>query len=143
MNTHTIYHQLRINAKIEDVFNAVSAPEHLINWWPLKCYGTAQKGAEYNFFFGEPYDWYGLVTECLPNKSFHITMSKSDPDWDGTTFGFDLIEMGDQTLVDFSHANWPMSNDHFKKSSFCWALLLNGLKDYVENDVIIPFEDRA
>lgn len=51
--------------------------------------------------------------------------------------------------VNFSHVNWAEANDHFKHSSFCWALLLNGLKNYLEdnyleNGIIIPFKkDRS
>lgn len=69
-------------------------------------------------------------------------MTKSDKDWNPTTFGFDLESSDKGTMVNFSHINWPEQNHHFKHSSFCWAILLNGLKNYLEKGVIIPFEER-
>jgi hypothetical protein len=69
-------------------------------------------------------------------------MTKSDPDWDATTFGFDLEEVDKGTLLKFSHQNWRELNHNFKHSSFCWAMLLNGLKNYIEKGIVIPFEKR-
>ncbi|UWX56336.1 hypothetical protein NYZ99_09110 [Maribacter litopenaei] len=69
-------------------------------------------------------------------------MTKSDPDWDATSFGFDLVENGENIKVQFWHVGWRECNAHFRRSSFCWAILLNGLKNYVEKGIIIPFEKR-
>jgi uncharacterized protein YndB with AHSA1/START domain len=140
---NNIYHNLVIDAPPKKVFDGVTMPEHLVNWWPLKCSGKPVLGAEYNLNFTDKYDWYGTVSLVEPNKSFHIKMTKSDTDWDPTTFGFDLEDLGDKTRIKFSHRDWPAINDHFKYSSFCWALLLNGLKAYLEKNEIIPFEERS
>lgn len=139
---YSIYHNLVITAPIEKVFNAISEPNHLVNWWPQKCSGKVELGADYNFIFTSEYDWYGRVIKLDLNSSFYIKMTKSDPDWDSTTFGFDLEQQNDQVLVKFSHTGWPACNEHFRRSSFCWAILLNGLKNYVEKGVIVPFEKR-
>jgi uncharacterized protein YndB with AHSA1/START domain len=141
-NGFNIYHNFPINALPNKVFKAIANPKDLVHWWPLKCSGSPKNGEEYNFYFGEPYDWYGKVTECKENESFHIKMTKSDNDWNPTTFGFDLIQNEGTTWVHFTHKNWPEENNHFKHSSYCWALLLNGLKNYVEKGIIIPFEER-
>ncbi|MET2985145.1 SRPBCC family protein [Aureibaculum conchae] len=141
--SYGIYHDLTIKTPIEKVFEAVSEPEHLINWWPLKCQGIPEIGNECNFYFTSEYDWYGKVSKLIPNKSFHIEMTKSDSDWNSTTFGFDLKEKNDKTLLSFSHTGWQECNSHFRISSFCWAMLLNGLKDYLEKGIILPFEERS
>tara|TARA_R110001583_G_C5662995_1_gene409833 strand:+ start:290 stop:718 length:429 start_codon:yes stop_codon:yes gene_type:complete len=137
-----IYHNLIIATSIEKVFDAISQPEHLNNWWTLKCSGKPELGKEYNFNFTDAYDWYGKVSKCELNKVFYIKMTKSDADWNTTTFGFELEEINNTTLLKFSHENWLESNNHFKHTSFCWALLLNGLKNYLEKDVVVPFNDR-
>jgi uncharacterized protein YndB with AHSA1/START domain len=139
---YSIYHDLIITAPINKVFQAVTNPVHLINWWPLKCKGNPNENEEYNFYFSPDYDWYGKVIKIEKNKSFYIKMTKSDPDWDPTSFGFDLEKNGKDVTVKFWHAGWPECNAHFRRSSFCWALLLNGLKNYLEKGIIIPFEDR-
>ncbi len=143
MHTHSIYHDLVVEADAAKLFAVVSEPQHLINWWPLRCKGVCEQGAEYNFFFEPKYDWYGTVSKLIPNQSFHIKMTQSDPDWDPTTLGFDFIPQEDATLVRFSHMGWPECNSHFRRSSYCWALLLTGLKNYVERGEIIPFEERS
>jgi len=139
---HAIYHDLPILASPMSVFNAVSRPEHLINWWPQKCSGRVKEGETYNFFFTMEYDWYGEVTQCVPAESFHVKMTKSDEDWDSTSFGFDIHPEEEGVRLAFWHKGWPACNHHYRRSSYCWAILLKGLKDYVEKGVIIPFKER-
>jgi hypothetical protein len=69
-------------------------------------------------------------------------MTKADEDWIGTTFGFELTETNDGVILNFIHKDWPYENDHFKIASYCWAILLKGLKQYVEKGIIVPFEKR-
>ncbi len=138
-----IYHDLTIKAPIEKVFEAIAEPKHLINWWPLKCNGTPEIGNEYNFYFTPEYDWFGKVSRIVPNQSFYIKMTKSDSDWNPTTFGFDLKKDNDHTQLSFSHLGWKQCNLEFRSSSFCWAMLLKGLKDYLEKGIILPFEERS
>lgn len=139
----SIYHNLFIKAPRQKVFDAVTLPEHLNNWWSLKSSGRPVLRETYNLNFTNMYDWYCDVVACMPNESFHLKMTKSDKDWNPTTFGFELEEKDNGTYVKFSHVNWPEENDHLKHSSFCWALLLNGLKNYIEKGIVIPFEERS
>lgn len=141
-NSFSIYHNLLIKAPAEKVFDAVTLPGHLNNWWPLKSSGVPELGSAYNFNFTDQYDWYGKVSEVTKNQSFFIKMTESGDDWKPTTFGFVLEQKENGTYLRFSHTGWPEDNDHLKHSSFCWAMLLNGLKNYVEKGIVIPFEER-
>ena len=138
-----IYHDLVIKASLQEVFNAISQPKHLNNWWTKNCTGTPLLNSEYNLYFTPEYDWYGKVITCQPNQAFHIKMTKSDAEWDSTTFGFNLEQLNEGVQVRFFHIDWPECNHHFRQSSFCWALLLNGLKNYSEKGIIVPFEERS
>ena len=138
-----IYHDFVINAPIEKIFNAISQPEHLNNWWTNRCTGTPELGSKYNFYFTAEYDWHGKVITCQPNQAFHIKMIKADEDWNPTSFGFNLEQLEEGVQVRFWHIDWPECNHHFRQSSFCWALLLNGLKSYLEKGIIIPFVERS
>lgn len=137
-----IYHDLHIMASPAKIFRGISEPDQLINWWPKACTGCPAEGAEYNFFFTPEYNWYGEVLRIVPDKSFHIKMTRADRDWNPTSFGFDLIETDQGVQLRFEHVGWPECNAHFRRSSFCWAMLLNGLKNYVEQGTIVPFEER-
>lgn len=139
-----ILHDVHINADVSSVFDAISEPKHLNNWWTKKCSGTAQKGAKYNFYFSEDFDWYGEVTECVADQSLSITMTKSDADWDYTTFGFEIEAIDESvTRVKFYHKDWKEANHHFRRTSYCWALLLNSLREYLEVGTVVPFESRS
>ena len=141
---YTIYHDLVINASATTVFSAVSKPTELINWWPLKCTGEEKLNAEYNLNFTDTYNWFGKVVSYKPNTTFHFQMTESNEDWNPTSFGFDIEEIStNKTQLHFWHKNWQTCNAEFKQSSFCWALLLNGLKSYAEKGIIIPFEERG
>ncbi|MCB0639076.1 MAG: SRPBCC domain-containing protein [Lewinella sp.] len=139
---YTIYHDLLIEASPAQVFAAVSQPGQLIHWWPLRCSGQPALGEAYNFYFGPEYDWYGEVVKYTPDQHFHVKMTESDADWDPTTFGFDLTPAAAGTQLQFWHRGWPACNAHYRRSSYCWAILLKGLKDYVEKGIITPFEER-
>lgn len=140
---NSIYHDVNINVSKDLVFGAISDPVQLINWWPLRCTGHPVLGETYNFFFSEEYNWYGTVSKIEKNTSFYIKMTRSDKDWDPTTFGFQLSENNGACMLSFSHVNWPENNHHFRRSSYCWAILLNGLKNYVEKGLVVPFDQRA
>ncbi len=139
---YCILHDLVINCSLEKVFEGITSPEHLVNWWPLKCTGRPVEGEIYNFNFTEDYNWFGKVAQVEKDKSFQIKMTQSDADWDPTSFGFELEKIEHGVWVKFWHKDWPSCNDHFRRSSFCWAILLKGLKDYLEKGIIVAFEDR-
>ena len=140
--SYNIYHSLLINATKQEIFNAVSIPEHLDNWWTLKSSGKPELKEIYNLNFTDKYNWFCQVTDCNPNNSFYLKMTKSDEDWNFTTFGFELEEQEHGTYLNFSHVDWVEANFEFKNSSFCWAMLLNDLKNYLEKGIIIPFQER-
>jgi len=98
--------------------------------------------SEYNLHFTNQYDWYGKVPEVKGNEIFCVTMTKSDSDWNDTTFSSHLEEVENGTQLDFAHKDWLKNNHHYRHSSFCWAMLLNGLKNYLEKGIVVPFLDR-
>jgi len=141
--SHTIYHDFTITSTLEKVFSAISEPNQLIHWWPQKCTGSPELKGKYNFYFTEEYDWYAEIVEYSKNSVIHYKMTKADSDWDPTTFGFAVKEVDKLVQVEFFHKNWPLCNEHFRTASFCWAILLHALKNYVENGEIVPFEKRS
>lgn len=138
----SIYHSLVIDAELAKVFASVSEPEHLINWWPDQCDGIPELGGEYRFYFSPAYNWRGKVSKYVPNSAFYMKMTDADADWTPTTFGFDISKLDNKVQLDFWHKGWPSCNAHYKRSSFCWAILLKGLKDYIESGIVIPFQER-
>ena len=140
---HHIYHDLQINVSAKKMFNAVSNPKELINWWPLTCSGEEKINAIYNLNFTDTYNWFGKVIRYKPNTAFHIQMTISSEEWNATSFGFDIEEISDNKVqLHFWHKDWQNCSAEFKQSSFCWAMLLSGLKNYVEKGIVVPFDER-
>lgn len=138
-----IFHNLIINAPAMTVFAGFTEPEHLVNWWPLQCSGQAVPGGVYNFNFTDEYDWYAYVDAIQTGVSCSWKMSQADEDWNPTSFGFEIEERDGACMLRFFHKDWQYANDHFKISSYCWAILLSGLKAYLEDGVVVPFEKRS
>jgi len=137
-----IYHQFEIRGNREAVFDAIAKAEGLNSWWTLEAGGEPVLGSEYRFYFGPEYDWLAKVVEVRSGHEIRWSLVRAMDDWLPTTFGFELADAEQGTTVRFSHTGWTSEGEHFAITSFCWGQLLNGLKNYVENGVVIPFEKR-
>jgi uncharacterized protein YndB with AHSA1/START domain len=137
-----ILHDFPIQASAQEVFQAVSTPEGLDAWWTLRSSGEPVLSADYSLYFGPEYDWQAVVTRCTSDVEFELQLTQSMPDWQGTRVGFLLQEEGGITQVRFHHLGWPAASDHFRTSSFCWAMYLRLLKRYVECGEIVPYDRR-
>ncbi len=137
-----IHYQFPIFASIEKVFDAISTPKGLDCWWCLTASGTPKEGETYDLFFGEPYRWKALVSKYEVNKVFEFTMTESDKDWNNSKVGFELSSEGNSTTVLFYHEGWPESNEHFRISSFCWAMYLRLLRRHLEVGEVVPYDLR-
>lgn len=140
---YSIYHDLIINTPKEKVFAAFTNPEQLNNWWTLKSSGNPILNTEYNLNFTDEFNWFCLVSKVELNKCFHLTMTVSSKEWHNTTFGIDLENRDHKTLLKFNHLGWLDCSSEFRNTSYCWALLLNDLKNYLEKGIVIPFNKRS
>ncbi len=127
-----IFHSFPVNAAIEHVFNAVATPDGLNQWWTLRSSGEPTTESTYELYFAENYDWRATVVKAKPPFCLELEITSATPDWQGTRVIFDLKENDDSTQVNFSHLGWPENNDHFRTSSFCWAMYLRIMKRHVE-----------
>jgi uncharacterized protein YndB with AHSA1/START domain len=138
---HILY-DFPINAPIEKVFSAISTAEGLNQWWTKRSSAEQKSNGIYELSFGHEYDWRGKVTKWNPNSDFEFEIFNADKDWNGTLVGFHLKGKDGITIVEFYHKNWPEENEHFRISSFCWAMYLRILKRYVEFGETVPYEKR-
>ena len=81
-----IYHDFPIGADPQRVFDALSSPAGLDQWWTKSSVGTAKVGAEY--------------------------------------------ELG------------PVLSEHYRISSYCWAIYLRVLRRYLEHGERVAYEQR-
>ena len=137
-----ILHDFPINVAPSRVFAAVSTPAGLDQWWTLTSQGVAREGAEYQLGFGPEYQWRAVVSRCLVDREFELTMGASDADWQGTRVRFILEPAAGGTQVRFSHSGWPALNAHYRTSSYCWAMYLRILTRNLEFGEEVEYERR-
>ena len=137
-----IHYQFPVRASAARVFAAIATPEGLDAWWTLQASGSPGAGNVYALGFGAGYEWGAIVSVCVEDAAFEFTMMRADADWEGTKVGFLLAEKGGTTEVRFYHAGWSRENDHYRISSFCWAMYLRLLRRYCESGEVTRYDDR-
>ncbi len=137
-----ILHDFLIKAPAARVFQAVSTPAQLDQWWTKRSAGQPTQGAEYELWFGPQYDWRARVTHCVPSKAFEFEIVRAVEDWTGTRVGFQLASADGATQVRFHHLGWPKLSEHYRVSCYCWAMYLRVLKRYLEHGERVPYEQR-
>ncbi|MEQ1763530.1 MAG: SRPBCC domain-containing protein [Pyrinomonadaceae bacterium] len=138
----TIYHDLTISAPISKVFEGVTNPALIDVWWTRKCQGIPKIGEEYTLDFSPECIWKAVVSECKTDECFELTMTDAMEDWLGSRLRFSVDARENGTKLRFEHKGWAEVSEHFRISSYCWAVYLNVLKKHLETGVVIPYEER-
>lgn len=138
-----IIHEFFVKAPPERVFHSFATPPGLDTWWTKSSSGASQQGATLQLDFGPDYHWQARITRYVPSTSFELQITKAHPDWMGTLVGCELIpEKNNSTRVRFHHTGWPEANEHWRFSSFCWAMYLRLLRRNLEYAETVPYEKR-
>ncbi len=139
---YNILHNFPINVSIDKVFEAISTPQGLNNWWTKDSIGKTAMGEIFHFHFEPNYHWTSVVSKCIPFKEMEWTMQTADEDWKGSKVGFRLSEKDLVTNIQFYHSGWKEDNEHFRISNYCWAMYLRILKRNLEFGEFVPYADR-
>jgi uncharacterized protein YndB with AHSA1/START domain len=137
-----ILQEFPIAAPPSRVFDAVSTPALLDEWWTIRSTGRPTLGATYELDFGPGYFWKAEVTRAEPGSAFELRLTSADAEWTGTTVGFELAPSGDGTQVRFSHRGWPAASAHYRISNHCWAMYLRILRRHLEHGESVPYAER-
>jgi uncharacterized protein YndB with AHSA1/START domain len=137
-----IFHTFKIKASPDKVFEGISTSKGLDNWWTKSSEVKPGVGEVYTLGFGPQYNWKAVVTKYKTDTEFELQMTEADADWHGTKVGFLLNSKENNTEVNFYHIGWPQNNDHYKISTYCWAMYLRILKRYIEFGERVAYEKR-
>ena len=124
------------------VYEAVSDPAMLDEWWTLRSSGRADVGEQYELDFGPGYQWRAEVTRAEPGQAFELRMTDADADWVNSTVSFDLTPSAIGTNVRFANRGWPEANAHYRISCHCWAMYLRILRRHIEYGESVPYDER-
>lgn len=137
-----ILHDFPIFASPARVFAAFSTPAGLDSWWTLRAKGVVQLDGTVELNFGPEYDWLARVTEYEDGRSIEYEITQAMPGWQGSRVGARFAPVPGGTEVRFYHRGWPEASDHFRVSSYCWAMYLRILKRHLEFGEVVPYADR-
>ena len=137
-----ILHDFPVNVPPARVFEAFATPNGLDAWWTLHSKGEPKLGGEYQLDFGPGFEWRARVTRSVPGKEFELELTRALEDWVGSRVGVTLEPVATGTQVCFYHQGWAEASEHFRTSSYCWAMYLRVMKRNLEFGEVVPYEER-
>lgn len=131
-----INHEIKINAPIEKVHQAITSLQDLRSWHTSSMEGDSKPNGV-------------LISKAKDKPTFHWKIKSAKPviwectegpgDSVGTQVIFNLSETDDGgILVELSHTEWPNQHGNFRKCNTLWGILLHHLKKYVESGIVNP-----
>lgn len=138
-----ILHEFPIRAPLARVFDGVSTSAGFDQWWTLRSAGKPVVGSTFALDFGPGFFWRARVVACEAPRVFELEFTDALPDWIGTRVRFELARIDKKrTTVLFSHTGWAEQSEHFRVSSFCWAMYLRILRRALEHGEVVPYDKR-
>lgn len=146
MEYGSIEREIRIDAAPEVVFDVVSDPAHVQQWWPDEARYEAEPGSAGEIVFtkaGEKFPVTFQVVDVVPGRrfSFRWTHPEGEQARKGNSFlvTFELAPAGDGTLLrmtetGFRELGWEAAvlEEAYRDHSQGWDYHLSRLAPYVE-----------
>ena len=143
----SIEREIRVEASPDVVYEVISSPEHLREWWPDDAELEAKPGAVGSVSFGTSPDVDVValtVVEADPPRRFSFRW-----DYDGEVptaensllVTFDLVPAGSGTLLRFAETGWDeaaRSDEDYNDHVSGWNVFLPRLAPYVDRLVSTP-----
>ena len=140
-----IVHNLVIDSEIETVFEALTTPPGLANWWTTQVEFAKGKTDEIEFTFVE--NAFNPVMKVLKKEApSHLQWQCIDghDNWNNNTFTFDMkmSEVGCHVLF-VQEYDKEFDDEVLGSYNFNWAYYLNSLKLFCEKGKGTPYEPSA
>ena len=145
MEQRRIDREIQIDAAPEVVYEVISTPEHLREWWPDDAEVDATPGATGFVSFGESKVVPLTVIEADPPRRFSFRWVYDEGDVataaNSLLATFDLIPSGAGTLLRFSETGFDeagQSDEDYRDHITGWDHFLPRLAPYVDKLVSTP-----
>ncbi len=136
-----IKHRVGIKGTANAIYQCLTNDVGLSTWWTRDTQGAGPVGSVIEFRFGGGGPDFE-VTELIPDQLVRWRHAGEMPnDWMGSEILFELKPEKEQTILLFSHYNWPQSSDFLAHCSTKWAIFMMSLKTSVETGVGNPYPD--
>lgn len=128
---------LKIKARPEQVYHAVTTQEGLSGWWAKDTKAEPAVGFINTFTFGTFINEMKVI-KLETNSIAEWECVNSIEEWVGTYIRFDLEEINGQTLLRFTHGGWKAETDMFAGCTYDWARFMTSLKSLCETGTGTP-----
>lgn len=142
MTTTSIEKTILINAPANEVFDALTDSDKIIQYYPLEeVFSNWQVGSEIigkGIFNGESFTDYGKIDALLPNEKFQYTYWSTNHGTEQTpqnhlTVCYSLCETNATTTLKLEQNN-IQSEQMYLQMVQVWDFLLSNLKKFVEEN---------
>lgn len=140
----SIEREIQVNATPEVVYEVVSSPKHLREWWPDDADLEAKAGAAGTVSFGPDKVVDLTVVEADPPRRFSFRWDYEDEvptESNSLLVTFDLIPKDGGTLLRFAETGWDeasRTDDNYNDHVSGWNYFLPRLAPYVDRLVSTP-----
>jgi uncharacterized protein YndB with AHSA1/START domain len=134
-----IMHLVKIAVPPERVYEALTTPEGIRNWWTRDADLDAVAGGTGTFRFHGGNDVTVAVRELEP--PLHVmwkTTSSFRSEWKGTTIVFDLRVDAGGTVLSFAHRGFEAADERYAVTTTEWGVYLASLQQYLETGTGSP-----
>lgn len=132
--------QVRINASLRRVYQALSTQEGTRAWWTADMTVEPRIGGTAEFSHGqEGTRLNARVAELVPDNRVVWDCLGENEEWKGTRITWQLEAQDDSTELYLTHADWVTADGWFGTCNAIWGVLLYRLKDYAEGKTPGPF----
>lgn len=134
-----IWHELFFNVSPQKLYEAITDPNKIAQWWTKDVRGTSSLGKSLEFGFGG-LSQEMLVSDLKPGKLVRWRATeKGLSDWTGTILEFKIFRQGDVTYLHLRHSNWREDAEMYAQCNTDWAFYLLSLREFVEKGKGRPF----
>jgi hypothetical protein len=138
---HQIKHRVGIKCTATKLYQLLVTDVGLSRWWTTDTSGAGDIGSIIHFKFGDDgprFEVIELTNDALVRWRHTGNMPQA---WMGSEVCFEIEERSDQTILNFSHYNWQVSDSFLAHCSTKWAVFMISIKACLETGKGRPFPD--
>ena len=136
-----IMHQVRIQATPERVYQALTLPAEIRQWWTRDAELDATVGGKGEFAFSDRKVRTTVRIDDLKadaRVAWKTTASNAPGGWNGTMIEFDLRADERATVLSFAHRGFAAADDGYARVTAGWGHYLLSLQQYLETGKGMP-----
>ena len=128
-------HIVPIQATPDQVYAAVATEAGMRSWWTADTQIEEKVGGKAEFGFeNHQYVFHMTIDALDPGRCVIMRCHGDQPEWNGTTLRWDVIQGDGATTLSFVHGGWREVTDFCSSCNAMWGNLMFRLKDSVEGN---------